>query len=110
MAPEAICDPFSREATYGCHVRETIGRLPRANGDPAARLNCHHRRNLSSPLAPGYAFAAEILREQSGEKNKDVIFLQNEPEKLFRINKTPHKSAKTNRKMAYKVEKTGLIN
>jgi hypothetical protein len=23
------------------------------------------------------------------EKNKDVIFLQNEPEKLFRINKTP---------------------
>jgi hypothetical protein len=38
-------------------------------------------------------------------KNKDVIFLQNEPEKLFRINKTPKKSAKTNRKIAHKAAK-----
>jgi hypothetical protein len=47
--------------------------------------------------------ACPMCDKRSGgacEKNKDVIFLQNEPEKLFRINKTPKKSAKTNRKMS----------
>jgi hypothetical protein len=41
-------------------------------------------------------------------KIKMLFFLQNEPEKLFRINKTPLKSAKTNRKMARKAEKCRL--
>jgi hypothetical protein len=31
----------------------------------------------------------KVSKNGTQEKNKDVIFLQNEPEKLFRINKTP---------------------
>jgi hypothetical protein len=50
--------------------------------------------------------SCEIM--DSSKKNKDVIFLQNEPEKLFRINKTPPKSAKTNRKNGWNRRKADL--
>jgi hypothetical protein len=51
-------------------------------------------------VRPGMCLKNKDRKKRSPEKNKDVIFSQNEPEKLFRINTTPQKSAKTNRKIA----------
>jgi hypothetical protein len=62
------------------------------------------RRKLERQLeeAKQAATRGKFAEPLSPEKNKDVIFSQNEPEKLLRINKTPQKSAKTNRKKTLK--------
>jgi hypothetical protein len=82
----------------------------RGDGNPGSPTAGPVRR--ASPVIPAQAGIQVFLMQSTKlrkyglqEKNKDVIFSQNEPEKLFRINKTPPKSAKTNRKMARKAEK-----
>jgi hypothetical protein len=86
--------------------------------DSAATASKNRRpRNGVCATPLGEVIPAEagipFFRVQNGEeqncglpgKNRDGIFLQNEPEKLFRISETPQESAKTNRKIAQKAEK-----
>jgi hypothetical protein len=89
-----VTRPFVDRAAFAClSGRTATGRERRTWATPRTKSfarNRARRRHSRAGGNPVFLLHNGKWRNYAlCEKNKDVIFLQNEPEKLFRINKTP---------------------